>query len=222
MFKMCKWALMFLMAGYASASTFGVPNCSTATLFDYQVTPAAPCAQGILEFSAFSLNSFSVPDETLNRLQVAQEITVTPNGSGFDFSSPLFAVGEGQSSTFEIVYSDLVDPAPIEVGARLDLDPPYGGVTVTQTYSTPPCLTSSVSQSVNVLNPVSSIFFPCALTQGTIQTDIFLDGPAGFDSVGSELILITAPEPSVFWLLGTGLAFMFFLRKGCSRIQPSL
>jgi hypothetical protein len=217
---MCKWILALLITGYASASTVGIPACSTDTLFAYQVTPAAPCAQGILEFSAFSLNSFSVPDQSLDRLEVAQEITVTPNGTGFSFSSPLFDIGAGQTASFQIFYADLVDPAPIEVGASLDLDPPSGEITVTQTYSTPPCLTSSVSMSVDTLNPGASIVFPCALTQGTIETDIDLVGPAHFDSVGSQLLLISVPELSSAWLMGIGILFVMAYRIIFLRIQP--
>ena len=208
-----KWILYFLMAGYASASIVGVPNCSTDTLYAYTNSPAAPCAQGIIEYSAFSLTSFSLSGSEEGRQQVARQILVTPNGAGFDFSSPLFNVGPGQTATFDIVYSDLVDPAPIEVGARLVLDPPFGGVTVTATYSTPPCETSSVSLTVDPSNPIATITFPCALTQGTIETDITLAGPAGFDSVGSELILTSIPEVSSLWMIGMGLALVTVGRK---------
>jgi hypothetical protein len=207
-----RWILFLLTVGYASASTVGIPNCSADTLFAYQVAPAAPCAQGIIEYSAFSLTSFSTPDST-DRLQVARQILVTPNGAGFDFSSPLFNVGAGQTATFDIVYADLVDPAPIEVGATLSLDPPFGDITVTQTYSTPPCQTASVSLTVDTLNPVATVAFPCALTQGTIETDITLVGPAGFDSVGSKLILLAIPELSSWWMVGIGLALVAVGRK---------
>jgi hypothetical protein len=213
MSRFYRWFLFFLMAGYASASTVGIPTCSADTLFAYQVAPAAPCAQGIIEYSAFSLTSFSVPDGSLDRLQVARQILVTPNGAGFDFSSPLFNVGAGQTATFDIVYSDLVDPAPIEVGATLELDPPFGDITVTQTYSTPPCETASVSLTVDTLHPVATVMFPCALTQGTVETDITLVGPAAFDRVGSQLLLTSIPELSSLWLVGIGLAFVTAGRK---------
>ena len=217
-----KWVLFFLTAGYASASTIGIPTCSADTLFAYQVAPAAPCAQGIIEYSAFSLVSFSLPDGSTDRLQVARQILVTPNGAGFDFSSSLFNVGVGQTATFDIVYSDLVDPAPIEVGALLSLDPPFGEVTVKATYSTPPCETSSVSLTVDTLNPTATIMFPCALTQGTIETDITLVGPAGFDSVGSQLILIAIPELSSLWMVGIGLALVTVGRKIFANLNRSV
>jgi len=179
----------------------------------YEQSSSPACLQGLFEYSSFILTSASISN--LTRLDVANAITVTPNGAGFFFSSPLFQVAAGQSANLGIHYDYFIDPAPIVVGAVLELDPPFGNVDVVQNYGLPDaCQTASVSLEVTPSNPVTTKSFGCSVFQGTVDTNISVKGPAGFDRVGGRLLFDTGtvPEPSTIFLAGLGLSILFFWR----------
>ncbi len=200
-----------------SAAGSPVSSCQTKSLAAYETSSSPACLQGLFEYSGFILTSFGISQSNLTRLDVANAITVTPNGAGFFFSSPLFQVTAGQSANFGIHYEYFIDPAPIVVGAVLELDPPFGNVQVKQVYGLPdPCPTSSVELNVTPSKTVDTKGFGCGVFQGTVDTSISENGPAGFDQVGGRLLFSTGtgtgtgtvPEPSTLILAGIGLAFL--------------
>ncbi len=127
------------------------------------------------------------------------------------------------SVTYQINYT--VDP--VTTGADLDLDPPFGDVTATQSYCLndvfPTCSHGQeLAQTVSTANPPNSLssrigfsILPSSLALVDVRTVITLNGPAGFDSLNSVFttttVTPTVPEPSAALLILCGVSFVSVL-----------
>lgn len=149
-------ALTALLSGFALASSMQAGSlaspCTTNTLAFYETLNSDhECSVGILNFLNFT---FTSTGNGAN--EAATDIMVTPLGDqsrtgiggGFTFGlenpnnlplAPHFMVGLNQTATYDIGYHFDIDPAPIAEGADLGMDPPFGNVSITQSF----CLDSS-------------------------------------------------------------------------------
>jgi len=205
------------------------------------IAGAAPCVTGTLQsyidsdlsggcsiqdtFFRFDFVSQVVSGSPV--VATSSQITVTPistsTSEGFSFSAMVngtnyFSTPSG-SVTYAINYT--VDPAT--TGADMNLDPPFGDVSATQSYCLNDVLPScshglELSQTVSTHNPPSSltsrITFPIpvsSLALVDVGTSITLNGPAGFDSLNSAFETTTVaaiPEPSGSLLALSGLSLV--------------
>jgi hypothetical protein len=107
-----------------------VSTCQTASLSSYEANRSGcvvrdPNGNGVLVFSNFSFTSTGTTTLT------AAGITVTPDpnglGGGFNFSGfTNHPVTAGQTVSYQIDYSYLIDPGPVTSGADIGMDPPFG------------------------------------------------------------------------------------------------
>jgi hypothetical protein len=223
---------LVLIAAVLGASA--APVCVTGTLASYiALDKTGGCTIGDFTFIRFKAPATSVSGNppVADSSQILVTPMLTTGGVGFGFSAEasetnLFSIPnptQSDSVTYHINYT--LDP-PGEGGQSLQMDPPFGDVTVTQRY----CLFDVFAdgcevgiqqqQSVTTAYPNSEIAFPIPASFIDVQTDITLNAspgdPAGFDSVTS-ITLASVPEPSNVLLSGMGFcllsALMFFTRK---------
>lgn len=233
---------MFIFSQTASANSLP-PACVSATLFDYEHNLAnQQCSIGILIFQGFTFSasgksvSNNVPAPTPD---TDQQILLTPSTGGFMLSQvngQQFSVLSGQIVNYNMGYQFVIDPAPVLEGAELGLDPPFGNVTVTQSYcndsvflSPSQCIAAKDNTFVTFAPQVLLVhnpdklddkitFNPPAFAFGSVNTAIVLDGTtgsAGFDATtGSSTVInvATTPEPSTV-TLGCGALLLAFSRK---------
>jgi len=211
----------------------------TLILTTSAIAGAAPCVTGSLQsYIDSDLSGGCTIQDTFFRFDfvsrvtsgnpvvaTASQITVTPistfTSEGFSFSAMVngtnyFSTPSG-SVTYEINYT--VDPAT--AGADMNLDPPFGDVSATQSYCLNDILPScshglELAQTVSTHNAPSSlssrIAFPIpvsSLALVDVGTSITLNGPAGFDSLNAVFETTTAaavPEPSGALLAFCGLS----------------
>jgi hypothetical protein len=248
-----------LVVGLASVSGLQAnnlaPACGTNTLLFYEGYNAdSQCSVGVLNFQGFIFDASGTGDATLLN---ASQIEVTPDpsgtlGGGFSFSAvdpstAPFAVGANQSATYFIDWFFVIDPGPQGMSANLDLDPPFGDVSITQSYcadgtldgrdscspgfqtlgvSSPPC--------VDPVNDPSScmatlIFSPAIMNFAEVTTTIMLTGSstggAGFDSLSGAANVInttsdsSTPEPVTVFLGLSGLVAIGVVRKYRSGVR---
>ncbi len=200
-----------------------------------------PCSAGILNFSQFSFQSFGSPAFT------DSDIFLTPidpgtaqlGSTGFKISG--LSADPNTSATYVIDWYFAIDGGPYAGGASLGMDPPFGDVTITQSY----CVDSFMSAysptadtscsipgaefngyvplqslTVTVPNPEASITFdPTAQYFADVRTIIQLNGGelgAGFDSVSGATTIYpgdTTPEPATMLLIPAALPMLYFLRR---------
>jgi hypothetical protein len=203
------------------------------------------CSVGMLNFQGFSFEATGNPSDGLFLLGASQ-ILVTPNpagtlGGGFSFSaldpaSAPFAVGMNQSATYFIDFFFELNAGQVASSASLGLDPPFGDVSITQSYcaglldgrdscstgfqtlsvGSPPCI-----DPINNPNSCTAAlsFSPQTQNEANVLTTIILTGSstegASFDSIsGATNILGTsAPEPVSGMLLLGGLAGVWIVRR---------
>ena len=236
--------LLCAPAVWAGSLASGCP--ATGTLFDYVGIsrdggpPPFECSVGILNFTDFRFQASETGGASL--LSDSQiEVTPVPNGTlggGFMFSAvdPIaapFAVGAGQTATYFIDWLMAIDPGPVGMGADLGMDPPFGGVQITQSYCPDGsldgrtfCSTGFQSLSVNA-PPCADPVIPAACTShidfspaiqnfAEVETTIVITGGsvigAGFDSITGTTEVVT-PEPFTFMLSLGGMVATGLLRK---------
>jgi hypothetical protein len=228
--SVCRFRLLgisLLAFGLLPVSMNASSVCQTGSLADY----VALNRQGGCTIGDLSFFRFSAPTPTSSGNPVladTSQITVTPTvtsqGLGFTFTATqngtnYFSLPNSttaQSATYYINYT--IDPAPVEVGETLTLDPPFGNVTATSNV----CLFDVLSNdcalgiptglSVSTASPSASVLYPVPAffidVQNTINMQATPGNPAGFDGL-VELYEISAstavPEPMNVLLTGIGL-----------------
>ena len=120
-------------------------SCPTASLTTYERNfgGSAGCTNGILDFYGFNLVSSSVSGGAT--LLSTDDIMLSPaldgpsrgqlGNTGIDIGTEpgfSFSVGAGQTAQYVIDWFFSIDNGPSAGGASLDLDPPQGGVSITQ------------------------------------------------------------------------------------------
>jgi hypothetical protein len=238
--------LSCLMAGVLRADNLSATPCPADTsLASYQVdfssstvgAPNGPCSAGILNFYAFSFESFGNPvSNLLGSSQIfLNPISPPPGGEGATgFGISGMSVQSGQTATYVIDWLFDIDNGPYAGGASLGMDPPSGDVTITQDYcvdsyistyiagSAPSCYDaeSGVDPAVQSLtvttnDPTDTVVFnPVAYDFADVMTIIQLngdEGPASFDEV--EGTASVNPEPGTWLLISAGLLTLGLLRK---------
>jgi len=227
-----------ILAALASGGALQASNladpCVTQSLQAYIALDGGQCSVGILNFSDFTFTSSGTGGATL---LTASQIELSPAGDGdlgggftiAPVGPATFSVALGQTATYVIDWFFLIDPGPRADGASLGMDPPFGDVTITQSYcndsffSTGPnggtvCTgradpSSPQSLQVTTIPPVltDSIFFdPAAQNFASVRTIITLNGtngPSGFDSLTGTASVIdpSTPEPVSSALAAGGL-----------------
>jgi MYXO-CTERM domain-containing protein len=226
------------------------PTTSTSgivTLARYIPVPGSSftCSVGILNF-AFNSSSFQsfATAGTPSLLTASQiEVTTEPNGlsGGFSFGTipgSAFAVGAGQSALYDLEWLMVIDAGPVGAGANIDMDPPFGTVSITQKYcadgttdgpdfcstgfqslmvSSPPCTTNPIIDPAGCSSSLT--FSPPIRSFAEVLTSIALTGGttgAGFDSTTGTAIIVdptAAPEPASFLLGLGGLVLAGSLRR---------
>ena len=221
-----------------------VSTCQTASLSSYEANRSGCVVRdangiGVLVFSNFSFTPTGTTTLT------AAGITVTPDpnglGGGFNFSGfTTYPVTAGQTASYQIDYSYLIDPGPISAGADIGMDPPFGNSMIqeflcadsqlVQTEGGPAC--QIVGTAVNDFSPkklqVDDTNPPASWTQhrdltpqvqqfAQIEDLITLTGGqtlgAGFDSMtATNEVIIPTPEPTTYLLLAGGLLLFGILR----------
>ena len=199
-----------------------LPVCQTGSFASYTaLNQTGGCTVGDLIFFRFSaptpnvVGSITPADLT----QILVTPVITPQGDGLSFSSSGFSLSSSsglESVVYHLNYS--VDPGPVIIGQGLELDPPYGNVTVNQKYCISDVLANGCAlglqfaQTVTPPSPVSVINYPYAAAFVDIQTDISLTAtpgnPAAFDNLIAvdDLVPVSAvPEPAGVALLFCGL-----------------
>jgi hypothetical protein len=236
-----------VLVGLVSASGLQASNladpCLSQSLQQYQSLDGAQCSVGILNFSDFTFSSSGSGGATL---LTAADILVTPStngdlGGGFSLSaiSPgAFAVAEGQTATYVIDWFFLIDPGPRSAGAELGMDPPFGDVTITQSYCVDSFFGTGANGGVDCVGRAASmapqtltvttipphlddsiIFNPAALNFASVMTTITINGtagPSGFDSTTGTAVVVdsSTPEPVTSVLaLGGLLVTLGVIRK---------
>lgn len=220
----CKFLLVgtvFLLTS-ARGVIHAQPVCTTDTLQNYINLPSGCTIDG---FTFFDF-TFAPPVTSGTPAASASNIDVTPSISAFgpsvEFSSSFFSISGNASASYGIDYG--VDPGPVIGGESLSLDPPQGGVTVTQDYfpNTPPGCGDCpfFPLTVTPADPNASLTFPAPTSQVAVTTDIELSStlaqPAGFDSFTNttDLTSNAVPEPAAAALVTAGCAALLgFCRK---------
>ena len=224
-----------ISAGSALNAGSLAPACVAGTLATYENSLAvtgAPfeCSVGIDNFAGFT--SSGGLDAT--------NVEITPvlasgGGGGFTLSalnSSVFAVAAGDTATYEVDWSFVVDVGPQADAASLGMDPPSGNVTITQEYctdalfnpnggcdsediqalsvSTPPCFSDPITDPGDCM---STLAFQPLLDSAGVMTIISLNG-SSFDSLtGTASDINAAPEPATYMAAFGGLFLMVCLRR---------
>lgn len=228
-------------AGIAVAMLFpstagAVPVCTASSLSTYiSLDASGGCTIG--EFTFFRFTAPAPTTTGTPTVATDSQILLTPiltaSGAGFSITASsgetnLFSISSPSGTTAITYYVDYsVDPAPIIAGAELNIDPPFGNVSVSQTYCTADVLvdgcelgTESQQTAANP-SPLSSVItFPNPSSFVDIDTDISLSAtpgnPAGLDAVNAlvEIGSVSAvPEPSMLPLMALVLLPLLFLMR---------
>jgi hypothetical protein len=196
------------------------PVCMTDTLQAY-INLADGCTIDGFQFFSFTFsgmaNSGSPPVASAANIDVTPE--PSPSGPTISFSSSptYFSLTGAESVTYQIDYG--IDPGPVIGGERLSIDPPFGGVSITQDYfpNTPPGCGDCpfFPLTVTPANPTASVTFPAPTSQVAVTTDISISStpaePAGFDSFANATDITNnaaTPEPSAGALFTAGCAVL--------------
>lgn len=198
-----------------------------------------PCSSGILNFSQFAFEAFGSGAVGDNQIYLTP---INPgNGdlgdTGFTISG--LSAAAGQQLTYVIDWYAEIDAGPYMGGAQVDMDPPFGDVTITQSY----CVDSFIgtysptapfncswtgstdgppvqSLTVTVPNPSASILFkPVAQNFAWVRTVIQLNtnddsAASSFDTVnGSATVDPSAPEPASVVLIPAALLMLYLQRR---------
>jgi hypothetical protein len=238
----CALFLVGILPASLAAENLSLTKCPDATLYFYETNFASPvvgaengpCSSGILNFSQFTFQAFgegAVGADQIN-LSPIDPGTAELGSTGFTISG--LTADAGQSLTYVIDWYFAIDAGPRAGGASLGMDPPYGDVTITQSY----CVDSFMSEyspngfscgvpgaefgsppqslTVTVPNPDATITFrPEALSFADVRTVIQLNGGqtgAGFDMVSGATNIYdpTVPEPATLLLIPGAL---YLLRR---------
>ncbi len=194
------------------------------------------CSVGILNYSHFSFFSSGTGSPTL---LTASDIKLTPLApmdglsGGFTIgtvSGSPFSVGDGQTAEYQIMWTFVIDPGPISTAGNLEMDPPFGDASITQTfcpdsnfdgticYNYPQTLhvytlpTPHLVDTLTFSTPIEN--FAQVLTTISLNGET-VSGGAGFDAaIGTPTIVDTsAPEPGGALLAMAGLGLAALRRK---------
>ncbi len=219
-------ALSLIPAATAADLAATCSSMSLNSLQDYIDLSGDQCSVDIVNYSHFTFSSYGT-----GTLLTASDIKLTavplPDGlsGGFSISTISglpFSVGEGLTANYQIFWSFVIDSGPVSGAANLDMDPPFGDTSITETicpdssfdgticYNYPQTLT--VTTIPSHLHD-SKIFTQQVLNFAQVLTTITLNGVgitggSGFDSE-TALETITdssTPEPGTSILLLGGLA----------------
>jgi hypothetical protein len=236
---------LFPFAGILAGAILAVPAlnagslaspCVAGTLATYEDSLAVTggpfvCSVGIDNFTGFTSSG------GLDATNV--EITPVPasgDGGGFMLSalnSSVFTVAAGDTATYDVDWSFVVDVGPQADAASLGMDPPIGNVTITQEYCTdalfnsdgvcesrdiqslavsaPPCFSNPV---IDPADCMSTLAFQPLLDSAGVKTIITLNGVdtlagSSFDSLtGTASNINPAPEPATYSAALGGLLLM--------------
>ncbi len=219
-------AIAFGPSAIAADLATACSSMSLTSLQDYIDLSGDQCSVDIVNYSHFTFSSYGT-----GTLLTASDIKLTavplPDGlsGGFSISTISglpFSVGEGLTANYQIFWSFVIDSGPVSGAANLDMDPPFGDTTITETicpdssfdgticYNYPQTLTvttipSHLHDSVVFSQPVLN--FAQVLTTITLN-GVGITGGSGFDSeAGLETITDSStPEPGTSLLLLGGLA----------------
>jgi hypothetical protein len=223
-------------------AAFAVPVCTTASLSTYLgLDTTGGCTIGDFTFFRFTAPTPTTTGSptVASNSQIYITPIVTASGAGLSFSATdgennLFAISSPSGTTAVTYFIDYsVDPAPIILGSDLDIDPPYGNVSVTQTYCTADVLVDGCAlgtesqQTVANPSPLSSVIsFTNPSSFVDIATSITLSAtpgdPAGLDSVNAAVSNSAGgevgpggavPEPSMLPLMPFLLLPLVFLMR---------
>lgn len=214
------------------------PACPTGdTLAYYQANfnnVDHECSVGILNFTDFTFGT------NLDGTNVGVVPVVNGSGgAGFELealNSSVFTVGAGSSTTYNIDWLFQIDPGPGGASASLDMDPPFGNVTLSQNYCVDGTFgdrcSSGDTQSLTLMYPGCDPGFPAMLTGACstsspfnppimnfagVQTVINLNGVgtqagSGFDAL-TGTVTVTTPEPGTLLLVAGGLLTIGLRRR---------
>jgi hypothetical protein len=191
---------------------------------------------GVLDFSGFSFSAAANAGSPT--LLTDSQIEVTPDpvgqGGGFTFTAPGgpgFTVGAGQTATYDIDYSFLIEVDPFVSGANIGMDPVTGNVGINEqvcaddyTNFNAYCPTFGVSS----LDPSTPCTLPnlsgtCwqnsipldVVSTASLENSIVLTGSsgagAGFDALTDTYVV--TPEPATFVLLLGELVAIGLVRR---------
>jgi len=219
-------------AARASGITSGDPTCPTATLGEYVASFGGSSGCNLGNVTVFNFYDAQLVGSVLAP-NALDDIMVTPDvaNDALNFSGFNTVIGISDAEQmFTLDYTS--DPAPIEIGQTLSLDPPVG-VTLTQYYCgnglfqsgsyfvagmNPTC--SGTYQGMNTVtpgNPMNTFMFPNApLSQVDMQTVIDVDPAGTFDA--SDMMTIATPEPATLSLAGLAFLGVYALRRRRSRL----
>jgi len=249
----CALLLTGMLPTFLAAENLSPTKCPDATLEFYERNFASPvvarsggpCSSGILNYSQFTFEAFG--DGAVG----ADQISLTPidpgtaelGSTGFNISG--LSAEAGQSLTYVIDWFFEIDAGPYAGGASLGMDPPFGDVSITQSY----CVDSSMSEytpngfgcfipgaefggpplqslTVTVPNPDASIVFdPVAHNFANVRTVIQLSGGttgAGYDMVSGATTIFpssAAPEPASVVIIPGALLMLYLLRRKSKTIR---
>lgn len=168
-----------VLLALASASTLQAGNlapvCLAGTLAHYESMTRVgflevpfECSVGILNYtdftSSFNLNPADVevtPVAGLNGL--AGGFALSPIASVVGTPNDPFNVAAGTSKTYDLDWFFVIDAGPVADGASIGMDPPFGDVTISQSYCTD-------SFFVTVRNTQECVGLPDGTLSGIIST----------------------------------------------------
>lgn len=216
--------LSALLVPFALAAPVACPTGSS--LAQYQSSFSVnPCGVGPYVFAGFQFLAIGANSTSIT----ASNINVAPNSTldGLNFSSPLF---NGTFPTLQqYIINFNVDPAPIVGGESLSLDPPQGGISITEFACAnvgfsaaqdaidpthPQCADGSTVFSITVTpgSPFAQFSFPVPAELASLRLLITLNGTVtGLDGIGSTTIS-SVPEPATAASLAAGLLFLLAAR----------
>jgi hypothetical protein len=216
-----------ILAGSAVASSAPCVTASLQSYIDSDLTGGCTIQDSFFRFDFVSQVLSGDPV-----VATAPQITVTPistpTSQGFSFSAIVngtnyFSTPSG-SVRYQVGYT--IDPAT--TGADLDLDPPFGDVSASQSYCLndvlPACAHGQeLSQTVSTANPPGSlgshVNFPIPVSNLAlvdVTTVITLNGPAGFDALNASFSTTpqaAVPEPSAGLLALCGFPVLLLVGK---------
>lgn len=214
------------MAAAGDECSIGILNIDS---FSFSSSPSAPLSAANIEVSPFSdgLSGGLTFCVVVAAGDPCTQATEVPDG---------FSVMAGSTADYEIDYEELVDSGPAVTGSDMDMDPPFGDVTITQNLCADEFLIGSGSDescevttidppvqsfSIDVASPSNhlDLMQPATVRLG-VSNLIDLNSmstatASGFDSFTTQQdVAIVGPEPAPFVLALTGfLGLGFRLRS---------
>lgn len=230
--KPLTWALVFGTCAVAHAGSLGTTaSCSSGTFTRYSQS-GYTCALGPLEFFNFELYTVdaagaatAADSNLLNLISIDPVWNATTGAATLTMGGfTELTVDSSHTRAWKIRYT--VDPPPVVGGETMELDPPFGNITGTQSYcadgifaaptgcnGTPG--TAAFGFHDPSVNTPASVTFGSPLatldTLTTIRLNPGLTTASGFD--GIVFSVQTVPEPAAFFLAGSALLLLGALRR---------